>query len=122
MCRALAEFKRASNTFKSQLDMEMRNLELEENAKKPVAPTIQPPEHTIGTDSAIPPRVDPGSFAASESATPLPGDPGTQSAADSGTPLPADSAAHIVADSATPPPPGTARTPGDETASKAADA
>jgi TatA/E family protein of Tat protein translocase len=78
--KALAEFKRASNTFKSQLDMEMRNLELQEDAKKPATPSIQPPEHTIGTGSAIPPRVDPESYA-SESGTPAPADETTSAKA-----------------------------------------
>jgi TatA/E family protein of Tat protein translocase len=35
--KALAEFKRASNEFKNQLEVEMMNIELEERAKKPPA-------------------------------------------------------------------------------------
>ena len=51
--RALAEFKRASNDFKSQLETEMRNLELEEAAKKqPATPTILPPERTVAVGAA----------------------------------------------------------------------
>ena len=33
--KALAEFKKASNEFKNQLEVEMMNIELEERAKKP---------------------------------------------------------------------------------------
>ena len=57
--KALAEFKRASNDFKSQLETEMRNLELEEVAKKqPETPTTLPPERTVavGTAASMPPE------------------------------------------------------------------
>ena len=41
----LAEFKRASNEFKHQLETEMLNIELEERAKKaPEGPQVLPPE------------------------------------------------------------------------------
>jgi len=41
----MAEFKRASNEFKNQLETEMMNIELEERAKKQEeAPRILPPE------------------------------------------------------------------------------
>lgn len=51
--RALAEFKRASNEFKAQLETEMRNLELEEAAKQRAsAPTILPPERSIAVGTA----------------------------------------------------------------------
>jgi Tat protein translocase TatB subunit len=41
----LAEFKRASNEFKNQLETEMLNIELEERAKKPAQdPKVLPPE------------------------------------------------------------------------------
>jgi len=41
----LAEFKRASNEFKSQLETEMLNIELEERAKKQEeGPKLLPPE------------------------------------------------------------------------------
>lgn len=41
----LAEFKRASNEFKSQLESEMLNIELEERAKKQQdGPKVLPPE------------------------------------------------------------------------------
>jgi len=41
----MAEFKRASNEFKNQLETEMMNIELEERAKKQEdAPKILPPE------------------------------------------------------------------------------
>ena len=41
----MAEFKRASNEFKNQLETEMMNIELEERAKKPPdGPKVLPPE------------------------------------------------------------------------------
>jgi len=41
----MAEFKRASNEFKNQLEAEMMNIELEERAKKQAeAPKVLPPE------------------------------------------------------------------------------
>jgi len=39
--KALAEFKKASNDFKNQLEVEMMNIELEERAKKQEAETAQ---------------------------------------------------------------------------------
>lgn len=38
--KALAEFKRASNEFKNQLEVEMMNIELEERVKKEPLPTL----------------------------------------------------------------------------------
>jgi len=44
----MAEFKRASNEFKWQIEAEMRNLELEtERAKQTVLPPATPPPGTI---------------------------------------------------------------------------
>src|SRR6266705_7012710 len=45
--KAMNEFKKASNEFKSQIEGEMRNLELEELAKREPAPQILPPENTV---------------------------------------------------------------------------
>lgn len=51
----MADFKRASNEFKNQLETEMMNIELEERAKKQEEPPrILPPE-----DLAEPPIVPP---------------------------------------------------------------
>ena len=51
--KALAEFKRASNEFKAQLETEMRNLELDEASKKHAeTPTILPPERSIAVGTA----------------------------------------------------------------------
>jgi Tat protein translocase TatB subunit len=49
MGKFMAEFKRASNEFKHQLESEMINIELEEQAKKPTPktpdePQVLPPE------------------------------------------------------------------------------
>jgi TatA/E family protein of Tat protein translocase len=52
--KALAEFKRASNDFKSQLETEMRNIEMEEAAKKhEETPTILPPDRSIAIGTAV---------------------------------------------------------------------
>ena len=42
--KALAEFKKASNEFKSQLEMEMMNIELEERSRRQPPPKILPAE------------------------------------------------------------------------------
>jgi sec-independent protein translocase protein TatB len=39
--RSLAEFKRASNEFKNQIEDEVRQLDVEEAAKKAEAPTME---------------------------------------------------------------------------------
>src|SRR5205823_1375306 len=45
--KAMGEFKKASNEFKSQIEGEMRNLELEEQAKREATPQILPPEGSV---------------------------------------------------------------------------
>jgi TatA/E family protein of Tat protein translocase len=45
--KAMNEFKKASNEFKSQIEGEMRNLELEELAKREATPQILPPEGSV---------------------------------------------------------------------------
>jgi TatA/E family protein of Tat protein translocase len=55
--KALAEFKKASNEFKNQLEMEMMNIELEDRAKQPPlapSPTILPAEKLFDTVSVPP--------------------------------------------------------------------
>jgi TatA/E family protein of Tat protein translocase len=54
--KALGEFKKASNEFKSQLETEMLNIELEERARKQPepGPTILPAERLI-EPAATPP-------------------------------------------------------------------
>jgi TatA/E family protein of Tat protein translocase len=54
--KALAEFKKASNEFKSQLETEMMNIELEERAKQQPepAPKILPAEKLFDTVSVPP--------------------------------------------------------------------
>jgi len=44
MGKFMAEFKRASNEFKNQLETEMLNIELEERAKKQQDPKVLPAE------------------------------------------------------------------------------
>jgi TatA/E family protein of Tat protein translocase len=55
--KALAEFKKASNEFKSQLETEMLNIELEERAKQAPpdnSPRILPAEKVFDTAAAPP--------------------------------------------------------------------
>ena len=54
--KALAEFKKASNEFKNQLEVEMMNIELEERAKKlpEASPRILPAEKLFDT-AGVPP-------------------------------------------------------------------
>ncbi len=56
--KAMNEFKRASNEFRAQIEGEMRNLELEEAAKREPAPAPQilPPEGSVAqNEPAAPP-------------------------------------------------------------------
>jgi len=45
--KAMGEFKKASNEFKSQIEGEIRNLELEETVKKASEPQILPPQGSV---------------------------------------------------------------------------
>jgi sec-independent protein translocase protein TatB len=45
--KAMGEFKKASNEFKSQIEGEIRNLELEEAVKRASEPQILPPQHPV---------------------------------------------------------------------------
>ena len=45
--KAMGEFKKASNEFKSQIEGEIRNLELEETVKRVSEPQILPPQNTV---------------------------------------------------------------------------
>jgi TatA/E family protein of Tat protein translocase len=96
--KALAEFKKASNEFKSQLETEMMNIELEERAKQAPPPEpepkILPAEKVFDTVSAppiesIPREALPASTETAtavaeapteESATPVPAEPVTANA------------------------------------------
>jgi sec-independent protein translocase protein TatB len=50
----MAEFKRASNEFKWQIETEMRNMEMEtERAKQTVLPPVAPPQGTIASGAVI---------------------------------------------------------------------
>jgi sec-independent protein translocase protein TatB len=50
----MAEFKRASNEFKWQIETEMRNIELEaERSKQTVLPPATPPYGTIASGATI---------------------------------------------------------------------
>ena len=49
----MAEFKRASNEFKWQIETEMRNLELEsERSKQTILPPVVPPQGTVANGIA----------------------------------------------------------------------
>jgi TatA/E family protein of Tat protein translocase len=45
--RALAEFKRASNDFKAQIETEIRQMEVETSTPQYVSEPATPPEHTV---------------------------------------------------------------------------
>jgi sec-independent protein translocase protein TatB len=67
--RGLAEFKRASNELKGQLENEMRLLEAEDREKKIAPPSPPPPENTVAVspESASP---EPAALAAVAMADP----------------------------------------------------
>lgn len=69
--RGLAEFKRASNELKGQLENEMRLLEAEDREKK-ISPPPPPPENTVAVSAQSTPASDdtstPAASAASASA------------------------------------------------------
>ena len=59
----MAEFKRASNEFKWQIESEMRNLELEtERSKQTILPPVVPPQGTVanGVGREEPPALTSG--------------------------------------------------------------
>jgi len=50
--KGLAEFKRASNELKGQLETELRQLEAEDREKKIAPPAPPPPENTVAVAAA----------------------------------------------------------------------
>jgi TatA/E family protein of Tat protein translocase len=50
--KAMGEFKKASADFKSQIEGEIRNLELEEAVKREPAPQILPPQGSVANTAA----------------------------------------------------------------------
>src|SRR5574337_643514 len=48
--RALAEFKRASNEFKAQIETEIQQMEVETNVPSYVSEPVAPPENTVAAD------------------------------------------------------------------------
>jgi len=67
--RGLAEFKRASNELKGQLENEMRLLEAEDHEKKISPPPPPPPENTVAV-SAESASAGPAGVAAAATADP----------------------------------------------------
>jgi len=58
--RGLAEFKRASNELKGQLENEMRLLEAEDREKKILPPSPPPPTNTVAVSApTVPASPDP---------------------------------------------------------------
>ncbi len=57
--KAMGEFKKASNEFKSQIEGEIRNLELEETAKRDPEPQILPPQGSVANTAAAVAAHDP---------------------------------------------------------------
>lgn len=71
--KALAEFKRASNEFKSQLEAEMRQIEIEETLKKEneaLRPTLLSPEGAVASGSLAPETDLPGAGVSSQAGGP----------------------------------------------------
>jgi sec-independent protein translocase protein TatB len=64
--RALAEFKRASNEFKAQIESEINQLEYETNLRQTIAAPTTPP---AGTIAVVPDQAEPSSAAAAAAAT-----------------------------------------------------
>ncbi|MGA2001689.1 MAG: TatA/E family twin arginine-targeting protein translocase [Terriglobales bacterium] len=52
--KAMGEFKKASNEFKSQIEGEIRNLELEETVKRASEPQILPPQGSVANTASAP--------------------------------------------------------------------
>ena len=50
--KAMGEFKKASNEFKSQIEGEIRNLELEETVKRASEPQILPPQGSVANTAS----------------------------------------------------------------------
>jgi sec-independent protein translocase protein TatB len=80
--RALAEFKRASNELKGQLENEMRQLEAEDREKK-ISPPPPLPENTIATlpeTGSVNPTAPVASAAAASASDAHPTPPGVEGA------------------------------------------
>ncbi len=67
--RGLAEFKRASNELKGQLENEMRLLEAEDHEKK-ISPPPPPPENTVAVSAESASAEPVGAVAAAATADP----------------------------------------------------
>jgi TatA/E family protein of Tat protein translocase len=64
--KAMNEFKRASNEFKSQIEGEIRNLELEDAVKRVPPPQILPPEQSVANSNAGNSASEPSAAAGAE--------------------------------------------------------
>ncbi|HYN15302.1 MAG TPA: twin-arginine translocase TatA/TatE family subunit [Terriglobales bacterium] len=96
--RGLAEFKRASNELKGQLENEMRLLEAEDREKM-ISPPPRPPENTVaasGETASV--STEPAAVAAVATAAP------TDAAPHISTPLTADHQQGVAAAASDPPP------------------
>ncbi|HKW27088.1 MAG TPA: TatA/E family twin arginine-targeting protein translocase [Terriglobales bacterium] len=54
--RALAEFKRASNEFKAQIETEIQQMEVDTHVSSYVSEPSSPPEHTVAVGGGEPTR------------------------------------------------------------------
>ena len=97
--KAMGEFKKASNEFKSQIEGEIRNLELEETVKRVTEPQILPPQGSVANTAPTAAAVathDPTPEAASAPALDVASahegavTPAPDATAGDGTPAPAD--------------------------------
>jgi TatA/E family protein of Tat protein translocase len=97
--KAMGEFKKASNEFKSQIEGEIRNLELEETVKRASEPQILPPQGSVANTAPTAAAVamhDPAPDAPTTLDAAVTPAPGAAPAPDAAvTPAPADPPAQV---------------------------
>ena len=78
--KALNEFKRASNEFRSQIESEISNLERETTPQ--ILPPSRPPQGAVASGTLLEASAAPASPAAAEAALPVPQSPAAAKAPD----------------------------------------
>ncbi len=97
--KALAEFKKASNEFKNQLEVEMMNIELEERAKKQdVEPAVPEPQNILPPEKPYETLIVPAPGAVSRDFEPVPDEPPAAEAALPSVETPVNGNARAVPD------------------------
>lgn len=100
--KAMGEFKKASNEFKSQIEGEIRNLELEETVKRASEPQILPPQGSVANTAPTDAPASTAAAVAMHDPAPAPDAPTTVDAeltpaatASDAAPAPADHPAQV---------------------------